>query len=118
MACSLFKTMRVVGQTVRLELDRDFHKTLRAYEELLTEKNRRTTHAAYTRRKLKNKGVVQCLEDWAMDMKETDGFKLLVAKGMSELTGEYLVLKHAKYFSSAALANARTKLDKHGISFG
>ena len=42
-------------------LDRDFCTTLNAYEELLTEKNGRTTKAARTRQKLRNKGPRECL---------------------------------------------------------
>ena len=36
-------------------LHRDFYQTLAAYEQLLTEKNHRTTRASRTRQKLKNK---------------------------------------------------------------
>src|SRR5215467_12796988 len=71
-------------------LYRDFYATLAAYEELLTEKNGRTTRASRTRQKLKNKGVIQCLEDWAMAPGGTDGFNLLISLGLVELTGEYL----------------------------
>lgn len=95
-------------------LHRDFHATLAAYEELLTEKNGRTTHAAYTRRKLKNKGVVQCLEDWAVDTKTTDGFNLLTKMGMVELTGEYLVTKYPDRFSQAAVDAATARLASIG----
>lgn len=90
-------------------LHRDFYATLAAYEELLTEKNGRTTHAAYTRRKLKNKGVVQCLEDWAVDTKTTDGFNLL-KMGMVELTGEFLVMKYPGRFSQAAVDAATARI--------
>jgi hypothetical protein len=59
------------------QLHRDFYATLAAYEELLTEKNGRTTRASRTRQKLKNKGVIQCLEDWAMAPGGTDGFQFI-----------------------------------------
>jgi hypothetical protein len=38
-------------------LHRDFAQSLAAYEELLTQKNRRTTRASRTRQKLASKGV-------------------------------------------------------------
>ena len=88
----------------------DFHKTLRAYEELLTLKNGRTTKANRTRQKLARHGVVKCLEDWATDTKETQGFALLVDNGMVELAGEFLVLKHPEHFSSAAISSAKKRL--------
>ena len=90
-------------------LERDFYDVLNAYEELLTEKNGRTTKASRTRQKLKNKGVKQCLIDWAIG-EPTEGFKLLVSKGLSELTAEYLVAKHAEQFPGAVVEAARERL--------
>jgi hypothetical protein len=59
----------------------DFYKTLAAYEQLLTEKNKRNTPASRTRQKIDNKGVHQSLIEWTRGKKETEGFKLLVEKG-------------------------------------
>jgi hypothetical protein len=97
-------------------LHRDFYETLAAYELLLTQKNGRATNASYTRRKLKNKGVVQCLEDWAISKAPTDGFELLIKQGFFELTGEFLVLKYPARFSETAVKNARTRLTDLGVT--
>jgi hypothetical protein len=96
-------------------LHRDFYQTLAAYEQLLTEKNGRTTPASRTRQKLKNKGVVQCLEDWAVGSVPTEGFDLLVKNGMVELTGEYLVLKYPDRFSTKAVAAAKARLEHSDV---
>jgi hypothetical protein len=88
----------------------DFYETLAADEELLTEKNERKTRASRTRQKLKNKGVVQCLEDWAVGSARTEGFELLVENGMVELTGEYLVLKYPAPSSACACRPFRSRL--------
>ncbi len=90
-------------------LERDFYDVLNAYEELLTEKHGRTTKASRTRQKLTNKGVEQCLIDWALG-DSTDGFRLLVEKGLPELTAEYLVVKHATRFPEVAVEAARERL--------
>src|SRR5258708_31548502 len=71
-------------------LVRDFYETLAGYEQLLTEKNGRTTAASRTRQKIDNKGVHQSLIEWTRGKVETNGFKLLVEKGLPEYTGEYL----------------------------
>lgn len=97
-------------------LVRDFCTVLAAYEELLAEKHGHKTAASYTRRKLKNKGVVQCLKDWALATKVTEGFELLVVNGMVELTGEYLVVKHSQRFGEKAVAAARERLAKYGVA--
>jgi hypothetical protein len=54
--------------------------------------------------------VVKCLEDWASNSKETQGFLILVENGMVELTGEFLVLKYSDQFSKNAIANAKKRL--------
>ena len=95
-------------------LEREFYVTLAAYEELLTEKNGRTTKASRTRQKLQRKGAVQCLEEWAVASAETEGFRLLVDAGMPELTGEHLVLKYPDQFTAKALEMARGRLEKAG----
>jgi hypothetical protein len=95
-------------------LEREFYSTLAAYEELLSEKNGKTTKASRTRQKLQRRGVIQCLEDWAVANTPTDGFKLLIDAGLIELTGEYLLLKYPEHFSSNALEKARHRLKQAG----
>ncbi len=91
-------------------LDRAFYRTLAAYEQLLTQKNRRATRASRTRLKLKGKGVVACLEDWAKSKEAPESFDLLVAHGMAELTGEQLVLNYPDRFTPEAVAGATARL--------
>jgi hypothetical protein len=97
-------------------LVRDFYETLAAYEQLLTEKNGRTTAASRTRQKIDNKGVHQSLIEWTRGKAETNGFKLLVEKGLPEYTGEYLVLRYANRFPEDVVALARSRLAAHGIT--
>ena len=87
-------------------LERDFYSTLAAYEELLAEKHGRRQSASRTRQKLRNKGFIACLEDWALDGKRTEGFETLVKNGHVELTGEYLVTKYPDRFTAKAVENA------------
>ena len=96
-------------------LERDFYDVLNAYEELLTLKHGRTTKASRTRQKLANKGVEQCLIDWALGA-PTDGFKLLIEKELPELTAEYLVVKYEKRFPQRAVEAARRRLTDHGVN--
>jgi hypothetical protein len=93
-------------------LERDFNATLTAYEELLSEKTGKRTRASGTRTKLRNKGVVGCLEDWAMSTQPTEGFKTLVEHGYIDLTGEFLVTKYADRFSPEAVGRAKARLEE------
>jgi hypothetical protein len=96
-------------------LEQDFYTMLTAYEELLAVKNGKRQPAIRTRQKLKNKGVLQCLEDWATSANETQGFQMLVENGLAELTGEALVLKHRSRFSERTVEAVRKRLQQNGI---
>jgi hypothetical protein len=96
-------------------LIKDFYRTLAAYEQLLTEKNGRNTPASRTRQKINNKGVLQSLIEWARGRVETNGFKLLVEKGLPEYTGEYLVVRYSSRFPEDVVELARSRLNEHEI---
>jgi hypothetical protein len=94
-------------------LHRDFAQTLAAYEELLTDKNGRTTRASRTRQKLARKGVEQSLEDWALATQPTEGFALLMDNELEHLTGEHLVIKYSDRFSAEAVKRARVRIESY-----
>ena len=96
-------------------LIREFHETLAAYEQLLTEKNGRTTKASRARQKVANKGVHQSLIEWTLEKVETDGFKLLIEKDLPQYTGEYLVVKYANRFTPDVVQLAKARLEKYGV---
>jgi hypothetical protein len=68
---------RLQGMDQKDPLNRDFYAMLAAYEELLSRKYGRTTRATRTRQKLANKGILQCLEDWALSSQLTEGLERL-----------------------------------------
>jgi hypothetical protein len=59
--------------------------------------------------------AVQTLRDWALSDKETDGFRMLLERGMPELTGEAIVLRHPKSFEPEVLTAARQRLSRAGV---
>ncbi|PZO74747.1 MAG: hypothetical protein DI629_17810, partial [Mesorhizobium amorphae] len=93
----------------------DFWRTLHAFELLLTEENGRTTRLSRTRQKVGRVGVTQTLTDWSSDTKETRGFAMLLERGMPELTGEAIVLRHPSDFSDTVRASARQRLVEAGV---
>lgn len=95
---------------------RDFHETLAAYEQLLSEKNGKPTRASRTRQKITNKGIHKSLAEWTKGKEETNGFKLLVDVGMPEYTGEHLVLRYASRFPEDVVTLARDRLVSNGIA--
>jgi hypothetical protein len=97
-------------------LERDFYAGLAAYEEILREKHGRKQPAARTRKKLKNKTFIQCMEDWGRATAPTEGFRILVDKEMPELTAEYLLCQYASRFTPKAVQRAKDRLIKFGVT--
>jgi hypothetical protein len=97
-------------------LVRDFYETLAAYEQLLTEKNGKTTIASRTRQKITNKGVHQSLIEWTRGKIETNGFTLLIDAGLPEYTGEYLVFRYGDRFPADVVQLARERLESHAVA--
>jgi len=94
---------------------RDFHQTLAAYEQVLTEKNGKPARASRTRQKMTSKSAHKSLVEWTKGKEETNGFRLLVEAGMPDYTGEHLVLRYASRFPEDIVALARERLTSHGI---
>ena len=110
---AFLRLCEVEGMNYLDPLERDFYAMLTAYEELLAEKHGRKQPAARTRQKIKKKGFLACLEDWAISEKRTDGFETLVSRGHVELTGEYLVTKYPERFSARAVSNATSLMEMY-----
>jgi hypothetical protein len=96
-------------------VEHDFWQTIHAFEHVLSEERGRTTRLARTRQKVARVGEVQTLQDWAMSAKSTDGFTMLLERNMPELTGEAIVLRHARRFCAEVVAAARQRLETAGI---
>ena len=62
------------------------------------------------RQKAKRLGVSKTIEDLASATSESDGFKMLIQRGMPELTAEAVVVRHADRFSPAVVEAARSRL--------
>jgi hypothetical protein len=96
----------------------DFWQTINAFEHILSEENGRTTRLARTRQKVARVGVLQTLQDWALSVKETEGFKMLTDRKMAELSGEAIILRHADRFSPEVCAASEARLLAAGAALG
>lgn len=93
----------------------DFWKTIHAFEQLLSEERGKTTRLARTRQKIQRVGERQTLSDFAHSKKPTEGFSMLIERGLYELTGEALILKHAADFDAATIYAAKLRLEAAGV---
>jgi hypothetical protein len=96
-------------------LEHDFWQTLFAFEHMLTEERGKTTRLARTRQKVERVGVLQTLRDWAVDKNEADGFRMLLDRSKSELTGEAIILRHAVQFEEHVVRAAEQRLTRAGV---
>jgi hypothetical protein len=96
-------------------VEHDFWTMINAFEFSLSEERGRTTRLSRTRQKVARVGVVETLKDWAINNKDTEGFRMLLDRGMPELTGEAIILRHQEIFAENVRAAARTRLEKAGV---
>ncbi|MEP4380326.1 MAG: hypothetical protein ABJ215_00245 [Alphaproteobacteria bacterium] len=103
------KLISIVPEAEPGTVEHDFWTTVHAFEFALSEERGRTTKLTRTRQKVTRVGVMDTLEDWAFG-KQTTGFDMLVERGMPELTGEAIVVRHSSKFSDEVVAAARQRL--------
>jgi hypothetical protein len=99
-------------------VEHDFWQTVHAFELALSEERGRTTRLSRTRQKVTRVGVIQTLRDWALTETETQGFRMLLERGMPELTGEAIVLRHTDSFGPDIMAAAKKRLEDAGVDVG
>ena len=103
------RIFEIAGNEYETEIEKRLFQALAAYEEILREKHDKAIRANYTKRKIKNKGVIQTLTDWALDKKVTPGFEALVSQGLEDFTGEKIVIDFAEEFPVEVVEAAKIK---------
>lgn len=98
------------GSTKEVELE--LLKALYAYEEVLTEKNKRTTRASRTWQMIKKYGILRAAEKAVDRPIEPNGYKVLVQMGMQDLTFESVIVRHPDSFNEEVVLRAQERLKK------
>lgn len=96
-------------------IEHDFWMTIHAFEEVLRDERGKTVRLSRTRQKIGRVGVKQTLIDFATSRAPTDGFNMLIERGLPELTGEALVLKHSDSFDLEVQTAAKRRLEDAGV---
>jgi hypothetical protein len=97
-------------------IEHDLWQTIHAFELILSDERGKTTRLARTRQKVARVGEIQTLKDWALSSKSTEGFQMLLDRGMPELTGEAVVLRHPDSFEEEVVAAAKRRLEDAGVN--
>jgi hypothetical protein len=92
------------------DVEREGREALSAYESLLSEEHGKKTVAGYTRRIIRERGIVQAIEHLVTKRDETLGYTKLVEVGLQWHAFEAVVLRHPESFSIEAVDSSRERL--------
>ena len=90
--------------------EHDVWKSIHALEHSLATERGRTTRLQRTRNSIAEKGEVRTVASLLLKKQASEGFGMLIERGMPELTFEALALRHPSRFSPAELEAARARL--------
>jgi hypothetical protein len=90
-------------------LEYDVWQSIYALEDILSDERGKTTRLARTRQKIVRDGEKKTVCDLVLG-KPTQGFELLMARNMRDLTFEALVLKHSDEFTDETVNAATDRL--------
>jgi hypothetical protein len=94
------------------EVEMELLKVLYLYEDVLSEKNRRRTRASRTWQMIKRYGLIGAAERAVNRKIDAMGYKMLVNKGMNDLTFEAVILRFPESFSKEAVDHSRKRLEE------
>ena len=95
-------------------IEHDLWQTIYAFEQLLREERGKAVRLTKTRMRLTKAGPVKALSDFAATTTEMRGFDTLVARGLSDMTGEAVILRHPDDFDEDTRAAATERLQAAG----
>jgi len=102
--------LRAISYGYKSEVELELLKALYAYEEALSEKNKRKTRASRTWQMIKCHGIISAAER-AVDRKiEAAGYKVLVKMGMHDLTFEAVIVRYPDAFDQKVVSRAKSRL--------
>lgn len=90
-------------------LEHDVWQSVYALEGALSTERGKTTLLSRTRQKLARDGELKTVSDLVTG-KPSEGFEMLLVRGMTELSFEAVALRHASRFDAVALEAARERL--------
>jgi hypothetical protein len=103
--------LRAIAHGSKNEVERELLYALYAYEEVLSQKNKKRTRAQRTWNMIKDYGIIGAAEK-AVDRKiEPAGYKILVDIGMQDWTFEAVIIRYPDYFKPDVVRRAKTRLD-------
>jgi hypothetical protein len=104
--------LRAASHGIKSAVELELLKALYAYEEVLSEKNKRRTRASRTWQMIDRHGIIVAAERAVNRKIEATGYKVLVAMGLHDLTFEAVIVRHPDKFSQEVVARAKERLEE------
>lgn len=92
-------------------LEHDTYQTIFAYEQLVREELGKAKRLTRTRMKFTKTGAATALNDFAKATEDYAAFDTLRARGLDDMTGEAVILRHPDTFDQATRDAAQARLD-------
>jgi hypothetical protein len=102
--------LRTLNHSVSSEVEAELYRVLYAYEEILSQKNKKRTRAGRTWQMVNRYGIIGTAERAVNRKIEPQGYKLLAEFGMKDLTFEAVIAKYPEAFSHEAVTTAKARL--------
>ena len=106
--------LRAAAYGATTDAERECLEAVYAYEEILSAKNGKRTHASRTWQLIKRHGIIGATERAVNRTDETVAFAALQEAGLSQYAFEAVILRHAPLFSIAAVERSRERMSRFG----
>jgi len=98
--------------TIKTDVELELFKAVYAYEEALSEKNKRKTRASRTWQMIDRRGIIEAAERAVDRDIETAGYRVLVAMGLHDFTFEAVIVRYQDIFKPEVVARAKERLEE------
>jgi hypothetical protein len=102
--------LRAESFGAKSEAEREAIQAVYAYEEVLSRKNGKKTHASRTWQMIKRYGLIDAVQRAVCRKEETMGYTALVDVGMQDFAFECVVLRYPNLFSAEAIAISKSRV--------
>ena len=101
--------LRAIAFGNKNQVELELLKALYAYEEVLSEKNKRNTRASRTWQMIKRHGIIGAAERAVNRKIEPAGYKVLVEMGMHDLTFEAVIVRYPDAINQEVVSRAKAR---------
>jgi hypothetical protein len=104
--------LRANAQNAKSGVETELWKALFAYEEILSDKNKKKTLANRTRPMIKSYGIIGAAEKVVNRSIEAKGYKVLVEKGLQDMTFEAVIVRFPEAFAKGIVKLCQERLEE------